>query len=114
MPPKASINSTPSSIDAHRLVRFAALTGKETEAVEALFGVSYTAKFMVKKSETAIDYSVMPLEGLWWTDNMADFSIRKGHESPVVRPGIIENIDNRCELSPVTAHVQRPNGQPVD
>jgi hypothetical protein len=50
------------------------------EAVEALFGVSYTAKFMVKKGETAIDYSVMPLEGLWWMDDMADFSIERKHE----------------------------------
>ncbi len=50
------------------------------EAVEALFGVSYTAKFMVKKGETAVDYSVMPLEGLWWMDNMAEFSIERKHE----------------------------------
>ena len=50
------------------------------EAVEVLFGVSYTAKFMVKKGETAIDYSVMPLEGLWWMDNMAEFSIERKHE----------------------------------
>ena len=46
-------------------------------AVEALFGVSYTAKFMVKKSEAAVDYAVMPLEGLWWADNMAEFSIER-------------------------------------
>jgi hypothetical protein len=50
------------------------------EAVEALFGVSYTAKFMVKKGQTAIDYSVMPLEGLWWMDDMAEFSIERKHE----------------------------------
>ncbi len=50
------------------------------EAVEALFGVSYTAKFMVKKGETAVDYSVMPLEGLWWMDDMAEFSIDRKHE----------------------------------
>jgi len=49
------------------------------EAVEALFSLSYTAKFMVKKGEQAVDYSVMPLEGLWWTDDMAAFSTeRKG------------------------------------
>jgi hypothetical protein len=50
------------------------------EAVEALFGVSYTAKFMVKKGEIAVDYSVMPLEGLWWMDDMAEFSIERKHE----------------------------------
>ena len=33
-------------------------------AVEALFSVSYTAKFAVKKGPQAIDYTVMPLEGL--------------------------------------------------
>ena len=44
-------------------------------AVEALFGLSYTIKFMVKKSELAIDYGVMPLEGLWWADDMSNFTI---------------------------------------
>ena len=45
-----------------------------TEAVEALFAVSYTIKFMVKKSALAIDYRVMPLEGLWWADDMSTFT----------------------------------------
>jgi hypothetical protein len=43
------------------------------EAVEALFSVSYTAKFMLKKGVQALDYAVMPLEGLWWADDMAAF-----------------------------------------
>ncbi len=43
------------------------------EAVEALFAVSYTAKFMLKKAEQALDYAVMPLEGLWWADDMSAF-----------------------------------------
>lgn len=43
------------------------------EAVEALFSVSYTAKFMVKKGPQALDYAVMPLEGLWWADDMDAF-----------------------------------------
>jgi hypothetical protein len=46
-------------------------------AVEALFSVSYTLKFMIKKSKTAIDYGVMPLEGLWWADDMSAFSAEK-------------------------------------
>jgi hypothetical protein len=45
-----------------------------TEAVEALFAVSYTAKFMVKKGPHPVDYAVMPLEGLWWADDMATFA----------------------------------------
>ncbi len=43
------------------------------QAVEALFSVSYVAKFMVKKGAQAIDYAVMPLEGLWWADDMSAF-----------------------------------------
>jgi hypothetical protein len=43
------------------------------QAVEALFSVSYTAKFMVKKGPQGLDYAVMPLEGLWWADDMSAF-----------------------------------------
>lgn len=42
-------------------------------AVEALFSVSYTLKFTIKKSAMAIDYGVMPLEGLWWVEDMSEF-----------------------------------------
>jgi hypothetical protein len=42
-------------------------------AVEALFSVSYTAKFKVKKGAQKIDYAVMPLEGLWWADDLSAF-----------------------------------------
>jgi len=44
------------------------------DAIEALFAVSYAFKFMVKK-EKGVDYGVLPLEGLWWTDDMAQFSM---------------------------------------
>ena len=43
-------------------------------AIEALFGVSYTVKFLVKKGALAIDYGVLPLESLWWTEDMSKFS----------------------------------------
>ncbi len=47
-------------------------TSKEySGAVEALFSMSYTLKFMVKKGASAVDYAVMPLEGLWWADDMS-------------------------------------------
>ncbi|MBE1491085.1 GyrI-like domain-containing protein [Plantactinospora soyae] len=35
------------------------------EAVEALYGVAYGLRFGLKKAGV-LDYSVMPLEGLWW------------------------------------------------
>ena len=44
-------------------------------AVEVLFKMSYTLKFMIKKSNIQVDYGVMPLEGLWWVDDMSKFSM---------------------------------------
>ncbi len=50
-------------------------TAKEySDAIEALYGVAYTLKFAIKKGPQAIDYGVMPLEGLWWADDMTQFS----------------------------------------
>lgn len=43
------------------------------QAIEALYSVAYTLKFMIKKSEREIDYGVLPLEGLWWANDMSDF-----------------------------------------
>lgn len=44
------------------------------EAVEALFALSYALKFTVKRGPLAVDYGVMPLEGLWWADDMAAYT----------------------------------------
>ena len=44
------------------------------EAIQALYPVAYTLKFMCKKT-LGLDYGVMPLEGLWWTPDMRDFSM---------------------------------------
>ena len=43
-------------------------------AVEALFSVAYTLKFALKK-EAGKNYTVMPLEGLWWVPDMTQFSV---------------------------------------
>jgi hypothetical protein len=43
------------------------------DAIEALYSISYTLKFTIRKAQ-GIDYGVMPLEGLWWTDDMSLFS----------------------------------------
>jgi hypothetical protein len=40
------------------------------EAIQALFGISYTLKFQSKlRKKNAIDYPVMALEALWWVEN---------------------------------------------
>ena len=44
-------------------------------AVEVLFAISYTLKFMIKKGTEEIDYGVMPLEGVWWAEDMSEFSL---------------------------------------
>lgn len=69
------------------------------DAIEALFTVAYTLKFMVKKSALAIDYGVMPLEGLWWADDMSKFSTEDKSnwlwtmmiaQPPFVAPAMVE------------------------
>ena len=47
------------------------------QAIEALYGMSYTLKFSIKKSDPEKDYKVMGLEGLWWADDMVSFDMRK-------------------------------------
>lgn len=44
-------------------------------AVESLFSVAYAIKFAVKRGPSATDFGVMPLEGLWWADDMSQFTI---------------------------------------
>jgi hypothetical protein len=43
------------------------------QAVEALFSISYALRFAVKRGPSGLDYGVMPLEGLWWADDMDSF-----------------------------------------
>ncbi|TRW44551.1 GyrI-like domain-containing protein [Georgenia yuyongxinii] len=43
------------------------------DAVTTIFPVAYTVKFL-SKGDLGRDYSVMPLEALWWSDDMASFT----------------------------------------
>lgn len=43
------------------------------EAIETLYPVSYKLKFF-SKNELGRDYTVMPLEALWWAEDMAAFT----------------------------------------
>lgn len=45
------------------------------EAVGALYAIAYKLKFQIKKSPQEIDYKVMPLEGLWWAQDMSQFTL---------------------------------------
>jgi hypothetical protein len=43
-------------------------------AIETLYALSYTLKFMLKQAGV-VDYTVGPLEGLWWTDESGAISL---------------------------------------
>jgi hypothetical protein len=48
------------------------------EAIAALYPIAYGLRFLLK-DQTGDAYTVMPLEGLWWADDMETFSEeRKG------------------------------------
>jgi len=46
------------------------------EAIEALYAVAYKMKFISKKTLER-DYTVPPLEGLWWAEDMATYLTRE-------------------------------------
>lgn len=62
-------------------------------AVAALFAVSYALKFTAR-SELQVDYGVMPLEGLWWADDMTRFNVRDRADwqwtMTIMQPGLID------------------------
>ncbi len=63
------------------------------EATQAMYGIAYTLKFMLKKRKTnAVDYPVMALEGLWWVeDGVFDITIKDNwrYTLMILQPDII-------------------------
>lgn len=63
------------------------------QATQALYSISYTLKFMLKKRKTdPIDYPVMSLEGLWWvTDGRFDIAIKDNwfYTLMILQPDVI-------------------------
>jgi hypothetical protein len=43
------------------------------EALQALYGLAFTLKLLLKR-EQGLDYTMAPLEGLWWTPDMREFN----------------------------------------
>jgi hypothetical protein len=64
------------------------------DSVQALYSVSYGLKFAVKKEKPFIDFKVMPLEGLWWVDDMTQFSEKSKQDwkwtMMILQPELIE------------------------
>jgi hypothetical protein len=65
------------------------------EATQALYSLSYTLKFILKKRKTnAIDYPVMALEGLWWVeDGFFDITVKDNwfYTLMILQPDVITN-----------------------
>ena len=63
------------------------------ESTQALYSLAYTLKFMLKKRKPdAIDYPVMPLEGLWWVeDGLFDITIKDNwfYTLMILQPDVI-------------------------
>lgn len=51
-----------------------------SNALEALYPLAYTLKFMSKR-ELERDYSVPPLEGLWWAEDMAVYTAKPDRDA---------------------------------
>jgi len=48
--------------------------------IQALYGLAYTMKFMLKQSDPAIDFVVAPLSGLWCAEDITAFHEGRKHE----------------------------------
>lgn len=68
------------------------------QAIEVLYGLAFTAKFLLKRV-LGEDFTVMPLEGLWWAPDMEAFSVHRKLEwqwtmmiaqPPVLTPDLFE------------------------
>ena len=70
------------------------------DAIQALYPVAYTIKF-ASKNNNGRDFGVMPLEGLWWTESMADFSVKDKSNwlwtAMIMQPDVVdENLFNQA------------------
>lgn len=82
------------------------------EAVESLFSVAYTVKFMVKKGRQHIDYAVMPLEGLWWADDMSAFNANNRAQwkwtMMIMQPSFVSEAVIKTAMAEVTREKALP------
>jgi hypothetical protein len=74
------------------------------DAVQTLYPLAYTLKFMIKKAK-GVDYGVLPLEGLWWMDDMTQFSVDRKDEwkwtAMIMQPKYVAEADVKAALEQV-------------
>jgi hypothetical protein len=79
------------------------------KAVEALFTLAYTLKFSIKRSR-GVEYAVMPLEGLWWSDDMRTFTPANKADWKwtllIRQPGFVD--DSLCDTIRAELRTKKP------
>lgn len=77
-----------------------------TDSIETLYPVAYKMKFASKR-DLGRDYVVMPLEGLWWADDMDAFTTVRDKSAwawtmSASRPCPKGCVSRRCTSAPTT------------
>lgn len=84
---------------------------KFQEATQAMYGIAYTLKFMMKKRKThAVDYPVMALEGLWWVeDGIFDITVKDNwcYTLMILQPDVV----TQANFEEARAEVRRKRGE---
>lgn len=74
------------------------------DAIQTLYPLAYTLKFMVKKTK-GVDYGVMPLESLWWMNDMTRFSVERKEEwkwtAMIMQPNYVTAEDVEAAIAVV-------------
>jgi len=86
------------------------------EAIETLYPLAYALRAAVKAA-TGDAYTVLPLEGLWWADDMSRFSVDAKDEwrwtLMIALPAAVEQVDAAEVLARTVAAKQPPAGDRV-
>jgi hypothetical protein len=82
------------------------------QALSALYGMAYTLKFMLKK-RGEVDFNVMGLEGLWWVENMAEFSIERKNDWLWTMMIVLPDIITPEHAEEARAEALRKKGEPL-
>ncbi len=65
------------------------------ESMQALYALAFGLKFTLKK-EKAVDYPVMPLEGLWWSEGVEWFDMKERRDwrwtLMILQPSVVTKV----------------------
>lgn len=84
-------------------------------AVEALYGAAYTIKFSLKKAKIGLEYSIPPLEGLWWMKGKFDAKNKKAWQWTLMltQPPHVSEKHVEDAVKTLSAKKQNPSLQKI-